>query len=427
MNKSNKKQVITIGLLASLLFAVTARAEMPRDEVEKLFQQAITQREAGNLEEAIKSFQTILSNQPSLSRARLELAVAYFRTLNYAEARKNAEQVLNDPSTPEGVKTKIRRFLEGVQAEGTPHVWSPFVSLGILWDNNVNAGPGNESFSIGSTTYTLLPSALKHSDHALNLNAGVTHRYLSPESVNIAGSSAAFLWQSQASIYSLDYASHSEFDLDVLSLSTGPAWVAARRWRANINLQADNISLGHGQYANYYGLNPAWTGIYENGRTELTADAVLQKRDFTRTVDDARDSDYNSVGLSAGRYLEGDKVAIQGGARVFNEHARQTYFSNNGEEIFAGLNWQISKEANIYGRTSHKQVRFKDIDTTQAFTEKRSDTEKRYVIGANYVFTDSLLAKWTLAGSLTYIDNASNIAVDNYTRNQVNISLGRSF
>ena len=429
MRITNGNKALMAGLISGVLafnFSENSMAqETSQTDPEKLFERAMAEREGGDLEEAIKAFQTILSNQPTLNRARLELAVAYFQALNFSEARKLAEQVLKDPSTPEGVKVKIREFLSGIAAASPRHVWTPSISVGYLTDSNVNAGPSSDTFTIGAATGTLQPGALKQSDHALTMTAGIAHRYLSPESIKIGGRDAAFIWQSQAIYYRTDYAAQNGFDLDVLSLNTGPGWIAARKWRANINLQADNVRLGNSAYAVFYGITPTLTGIFNNGKTEITGDLQTQRRNYLRLSEDGRNSRYNSLGVNIGHLLAGDKISIQGGVRLFDEQADFTYFSNQGNELFLGANWQISKEANIYARASQKQTHFKGDDP--AFLIKRDDRENRYVLGGDYTFAASLLKSWTLSGSYSHTDNSANISVYQYDRDQVSVSLNRSF
>jgi len=67
-----------------------------RQQTEELFRQAMKKRDAGNIYSAIEDFQSILSIQPKLHRARLEMAVAYYQIYKFEEAVKEAEAVLND-------------------------------------------------------------------------------------------------------------------------------------------------------------------------------------------------------------------------------------------------------------------------------------------------------------------------------------------
>ena len=82
-----------------------------RIDVEALFQQAMKNRDAGRYRSAITTFHDILSSDPMLHRARLELAVAYYKDLQYQEAIEEARKVLEDPATPTNVRVAISAFL----------------------------------------------------------------------------------------------------------------------------------------------------------------------------------------------------------------------------------------------------------------------------------------------------------------------------
>ncbi|VAW63216.1 hypothetical protein MNBD_GAMMA08-2488, partial [hydrothermal vent metagenome] len=76
-----KKTLATACMLTSL-FTSIAYAEEAIDP-ETLFNDAMSYRQGGELFKAIEIFETILSNQPGLNRARLELAVSYHLTRRY--------------------------------------------------------------------------------------------------------------------------------------------------------------------------------------------------------------------------------------------------------------------------------------------------------------------------------------------------------
>jgi tetratricopeptide (TPR) repeat protein len=221
-------------------------ADADQTEQDKLFKEGMYQREQGNLYTAIEAFQTVLSNQPSLNRVRLELAVAYYRTLNFAEAKAQAQTVLNDPKTPENVRLGVLAFLAQLKKDeeaflAQRNVWQPSISAGLLYDSNVNAGPTSGVIDTAIGPLTLTDASRSVSDWATVLQAGLSHRYQSPDPIKIGEKAARFVWQSQLNFYTRNYFSKDDFNLDVLSAATGPAWLVANNWRANINAQADYI------------------------------------------------------------------------------------------------------------------------------------------------------------------------------------------
>lgn len=77
-----KRAVLGSAIAACMASLSVYAADMSDEDTDKLFKEGMYQRELGNLFTSIEAFQTVLSNQPALNRARLELAVSYYRTLN---------------------------------------------------------------------------------------------------------------------------------------------------------------------------------------------------------------------------------------------------------------------------------------------------------------------------------------------------------
>lgn len=407
------------------LAAPSALAADPEIDAEKLFKEGMYQRETGNLFTAIEAFQTVLSNQPSLSRARLELAVTYFRALNFEEAKKQAKAVLDDPKTPENVRLSILSFIAQIEQEQRffltrTHVWEPTVSIGMLYDSNVNAGPGSDLLPGG---LVLTPGNTKRGDVAVVAQAGLGHTYNFPSTFRLGESVGRMAWQSKANIYHRGYFTEHAFGLDVLSLSTGPAWFVTNKWRANIGLQVDDIYLGSDHLAIYTSLNPNVAWQFQNA--ELTWDAVYMDRNFKRAEDSGRDSTYVATGLSYGRVLAAGKVAIQAGIRYFDERADVDRFSNDGTEYFAGANFMAWENGSVYGRFSQKDSKY--AGTEPVFNIARDESENQIELGFTHGFKDGVLKDWKLTGSHLYTRNASNVATFAYSREMTSLSLGRSF
>ena len=409
-------------------------ADADQTEQEKLFKEGMYQREQGNLFTAIEAFQTVLSNQPSMNRVRLELAVAYYRTFNFAEAKKQAQTVLDDPKTPESVRLGVLAFLAQLKKDeeaflGQKSTWEPSISVGLLYDSNVNAGPASGIIDTPSGPLTLIDASRASSDWAGVLQAGLSHRYQSPTPFKLGEKAGRFAWQSQFNFYSRNYFSKTDFNLDVLSASTGPAFFVANQWRANINAQVDHIQLGGSELAWFYSLTPSITWEFKGG--EVTLDGTLMKRDFTRIVDVGRDSQVTSIGVSVGKLIgSANKVAIQGGVKAFDERADNTAanpgrFSNDGTEVFAGVNWSAWNNGTVFGRISQKDAKYDGVEPI--FGVKRDETEQRLEIGFSHDFKENTLKNWKLSGSVSHTENHSNVAIYKYDRDIVGVNLSRSF
>ncbi|MBU1191820.1 MAG: DUF560 domain-containing protein [Gammaproteobacteria bacterium] len=423
------------GLLSCMVAAITfgtlhlpAQAEEPKplDPDEITFKQGMEALEDDRLQTAMKAFQSILTNQSKLHRARLELAVAYYRSLNYAEARKLSQQVLDDPLTPPEVRVTILAFLAQIQkdeaAASVRHEFKPSISVGMMYDSNVNVGPSSD-------IVTEIPGAIltgtsvETSDNATVLTAGVAHKFQPGKTYLFGERTAGFLWQSQVNLYERNYSSEDEFNLTVLSASTGPAWIVLRHWRANLAFNVDRIWLGGSELAWFNSVNPAVTWQFNDG--ELTWDATVTDLRYDESSDAGREGTYQATGLSLGKYFNQRKVATQVGARVLDFQAEDDRFGNDGYELLAGLIVKAWPDGTIYGRANYRDVEYDGIEP--GFPVARDEEERRYSAGFQHDFRGGNLDKWTLNGDFQFTDNDSNISIYEYDRRQFMLNLGRTF
>lgn len=387
------------------------------------------QRETGEPYSAIDTLESLLSSYPTLNRARMELAVAYYRTLNYERARAEAERVLNDHTTPEMVRLSVSSFLKQLELEqamtlGKPHRFEFSTSLGLMYDSNVNAGP--DSALLGSSLagdLVLDPEFTAKSDWGYIAQLGVQHTWQSPKPLRVGQATGRFSWNSSLSLYQKAYHQFNEQDLGVISLATGPALIVGNGWRGNLNVQFDKITLGGHDLGLYTSVNPSGTWRLGSGG-ELTADVQWVKRDFTRNLDSGRDSQYQSVGLSYGQLMGNQTWSLQGGLRLFNESARDARFSNQGEEYFVGARANVVG-IDLFARAAWRHSRHLGIEPVYGMS--RRETERRTEIGASHNFNEGWLDKWQLTGTVSHVHNKANLSLYGYDRDTVTIALNRNF
>ncbi len=436
MNQCHRRS--DLSMLQSLLLAaalslgsLAPQTAMSADDdtglaaIEALFQKALKARDAGDYEHAISYFEGILAQRPSLGRARLELATTYAEAKRYRDAVAQLKAVLDDPATPQAVRKNVLAFLDLLkQRIPQRHRFTRSIAVGLMYDSNASAGPGSSTFPIPSGSITLVNSALKRADWAGILQLGLTHTYLGLDRRRWGIENATPVWQSGARLYTVHYKDTNRNNLDVLTLHTGPALLAAD-WRGSLNLQWDHIRYGADSYANFVALNPAYTLTRDHRRFELNLDGVVQKRAYTQALNDGRDSLYLSLGGSAGQVLEGDKLSLQGGLELFRENAAEGYLSNRGAEAFVGFNYLLDARTNIHGRLSRRLSRYRDTDP--AFLVKRQDRLDQLVLGIKHKLPSGRLAGWEARGTLTFTRRNSNIDTYDFRRTQIALNLSRDF
>lgn len=423
--KNNNRVSVLSGVLLSMMASssvIAAETTEEQFDPEEFFKKGMQEREEGAPYNAIESFQSILSNKPSLHRARLELAVAYMQTLQYQEAEEQAQTVLNDPNTPPSVRVSILAFLAQLRQDAEQmspkHEHKFNLSAGVLYDDNVNIGPGSSIINIDGNILDI--TTRPTSDEAFVVSGSYDHSYRTGKPVRLGQNTGMLYWQSGASYYNRRYSTEDQFDLQVLSLRTGPALITNSKWRANVALQLDHIRLDDEELANYLGIQPSFTWAFD-ASTELTIDAEYTDRNFDQASDQGRDSDYYSVGASLGKGFKNNTVGVQGGFEWFDNDARDDQYTYDGWEIFAGVNWQVKPTTSLFSRISYSESDYKG--EVPVVNEIRDDEEIQLILGGKHTFANEL----ELSAFWLRTEADSNVALYDYDRTQFSVNLGKKF
>jgi len=393
--------------------------------VEAQFQEAMKQRESGDISAAIEILQTVLANQPMIHRARLELAVAYYQSMRYEEAVANAEKVLEDPETPPNVRATILAFLAQVkQEQAAPvsrHHWRFPVELGYIYDTNVNVGP-NDTIIDG---FVFSPDDVAQSDSGIILQAGVEHAYQTGKQFQIGKSQAQLLWQSGLNAYRRSYFEETDSTFDVLTIRTGPTLVARGKWSANLSIQDDYIRYGDEELANYLYLLPTFT-YHVTDSLEVTTDAIVSRRDFTNSLYEGRDSVYLLGRVSVGYTMLEGAVSLQGGVDIFDENADENQWSNTGTDLFVGGIWKALENDHIFAQINWTDAEYDEPPT--GFTSSRDEDQWRYTVGVNHKFAGpEWLKDWKAELKFVYTENDANLDPFDYDRAETYVTMSKTF
>jgi len=421
---------LAAAVLVQCLPVGAAAAPKEKPEIEDYFEEGMAALEEDRLATAIEKFRNILVIDPSLDRARLELALAYHRTLRYEEAERLAQQVLDDPLTPPDVRVTVLAFLAQVKRDseiyGQKNQFTPFVMGGFMRDSNVNVGPTTADIRIGDVNQTLTQQSLKQADNAYVLNTGIDHLYQSGKRVQLGERTGMLLWQSGASVYSRQYNKASDYDMVVASLNTGPAILMLRHWRASLQLQTDYMTLGDKALGWFHSVKPSMT--WQQTDSEFTWDANYTRRFYHQDIDKEREGDYLTTGLSSGRYFDNRRVVVSAGARVIKLFADDDEFGYKGFQVNAGVSTDTYRNGSAYARA---QYGYYDYDGKDSIAQKaREEDEYIATLGLSHEYNEpgDLLKGWVANLFWERTENDSNIGqLYSYKRYQGMVSLSRNF
>jgi hypothetical protein len=413
-----------------LLGTTTLPAQPSDDAVEATFVEGMDALENERYKSAIRAFSNILDREPQLHRARLELALAYYRTLRYEDATRLAQEVLDDPTTPAEVRVTVLAFLAQVEKDkeqfSRKSSFSSFIGAGIMHDSNVNVGPTNAGIRVGDVDLTLAPGSTGQSDNAYVVNAGVDHLFQTGKRVDFGERTGTLLWQSGGGIYWRRYHEQNDYDLLVASLNTGPALLMLRNWRASLQLKSDYLTIGGEALGWFNGVSPAITWQVPNG--EVTWDFEYTRRFYHRDVDDGREGDYLDTGVTLGRYLKNRSISATAGLRAIKFFADDDQYGYWGGQLDLGYSAETWENGTFYIRGRGGAYAYDGDEPL--YGKERNDLELRTTAGITHAYKqdDDLLKNWlvNLFWERTY--NNSNIGdLYTYKRYQMMLMLSRNF
>ena len=107
---------LAVALLVTVFPVSGSAQDASTQELQARFDEAMAAIEAQRYNEARGLLTALLSDYPTLQRARLDLARAHYMVADFENARREVEEVLEDPNTPPGVRTTL---LAGANSRGS--------------------------------------------------------------------------------------------------------------------------------------------------------------------------------------------------------------------------------------------------------------------------------------------------------------------
>ena len=396
------------------------------DDAQNRFEAAMVALETEKVYTARRILKELLTDYPTLHRARLELARADYLARDYDAAEAEVLRVLDDPEVPPSVQTTLLAFLAQIRDDRTVfeqrHGWSGQVYAGLMYDSNVNYGI-SDIIDIGGLPFTFKD----RDDMAGVLDAGLLHTYNPGRTFESNEKTGYFLWQTQGNGYYRGYADETDFNLGVLTLRTGPAWVVPNEWRASIGLQGDQLYFADKRLAWFTTLNPQFTRQLSDV-TDVTVSAIAQERDYKRTEEQGRDGRLYRGAVQIGRLYMNRKLGAQGGLAYASFDAKADQFGYKGPEIFGGLTYEAWERGQLFARLGYRRFKFEGPEVTLPYVgQTRDDDEWRGIVGFRHELASTFAKNWTVRGDVVFTDNKSNLPLYDYDRYQLNLGLQKSW
>lgn len=414
-------------VLLSLVIAASPALAGNTDLEQTLFDEAMADRESGKVFDAIKLFEDILQVNPDLNRARLELAVAYHQASRYQDALEQFRMVLDDPATPETVRLAILAYLGQLQSDQAKpegnHTLSYYVRAGLIYNTNIGTVPGIGNIIVNGVNFLLPGDKIASVGSDIVLSA--SHRYRRKAPLDVDGAAVRFEWQSQASVSSNLYEKTSDYNLNVLSASTGPAFISTGRWLASIPVRLDEVYLGSSRLGAAVSINPYIK--FDLGRyRSILLESTLLSRTYSDDINAGQEGTLLMAGAGYTTLLQSLNSGIEAGFRVRNRAADTEEFGYSGVTIYASGFTTLSELNSIYLKGNYRTFEYDAADTLfSGGAIVRDDDEASINFGYNRDFREGVMQKWTFNAEIGYTNNNSNIDAYDYDRVIISANLSR--
>jgi len=359
--------------------------------------------ELQKFDEAIKHYRFILSKDPSAHRVRLELARIYTANGQLKEAKKEFQAVLAT-NPPAVVGENIKKFLNMIEAQKN---WYARVSVGYIYDSNVNAGPKVNSALMFGVPFELSNDAKERS--ASGTLTSLSFGYILPVS-------KSFAWQSDFALNQTAYFRYTEFNSDQYSLSTGPS-LKNTTWAVSMPVIFDYTDIGSDRYSYALGISPQIQ--YALSQSIILAASWTGQSKYYYTSKDRTGTVWSANGSL--RFNISPTMFIQPGYRHTEEDTQKAYLDNKSDAINIGIYTALPKGFALYVQPSMSWNKYKEKEA--AYDHARDDLQ--YVVNAN--LSKDLCKGFSLALGYTYTRNDSNLEIYDYTRDQMTFQVSKAF
>lgn len=338
------------------------------DDLEIMFNHALTSIELQDYEAAISTLERMLIFNPALNRAKVELGAAYFKLGAYENARYYFEDALASGEAPPEVVGRVNRFLDEIQKRTAKTGFFGVATVGVTYSSNANLGPNDSDILINSEVGQLADEFIASEDLGFRTAVYGSHFYDLDQP-------DGDLWQTDATFYSVHYLDETAGDIDTVQLRTGP------------RLSLDNENFGP-KIRPFLELD----GLRSNNRTLYATLGV--GAEYTDTVNE-RVNIFASVRSAWREYFQG-----------------RNEFDGSTHKVAVGARYAVNKNLGVIGSLYAETDLTRDDSNTNYEVGARLSSSFNYDSG--YDFTDRL---WSLSGYMQVAYREYEDPLDEVTRN----------
>lgn len=362
-------------------------------------------------ENAAAAYERILMINPDNAKAQLHLAISYYRLGAYVLAEKEfGSLVKKDVSS--NTKNISEKFIAAIHHRKSSHQWNVSFAAGRLYNSNVNTAPSDKKFDTVNGTVSISSNDTEQSDWGTIVAFTAGHKW-------DFGMKSGFSWKSRMILHNNFYDSKEQYNINLVSLKTGPSYIEHKNFRLSMPLTVDLFEYGNTPYFQGYGFNPRLDLLHNNNfLTRLSATCEHQEY----SDDNRSDGTYYYIEAMPRFFWNSKKFMLQWSMGYEWKCAKNNIKTYEGVRTNILFQYKINKWVKHHFTLEYRNSQYKDLDIL--FNKTRNSD--RYKAGMRTYLSLPWQNLRTII-SLDYTDCQSNIEIYEYTRTRTIIKLEKRF
>jgi tetratricopeptide (TPR) repeat protein len=372
--------------------------------------------DAGQATEAVFALERVVAVQPDNALARAELARAYATLREFESARRELRTV-REGSVPSDAQAQVERYLGAVESaisRASTQIRG-YLGVRVGYDSNVNAATSDTALALpafGGAIFQLNRNAVGSSDQFAGILAGAAVRHeLRPDLAINAG----------FDVNNRLIDDRDEFDTHSFAGYLGMDY-RRNDYTYSLAAQGEHFRLDSDAYRNAVGVI---------GQVRRPVDAVSQVTGYLQATrlsypsQSVRDANRYTVGAAYSRALQGEySPVVYVGAYGGIEDEISSGVPHLGHDFVgarAGIGFDATHDLRVSASVSIEYRSYGGRDPL--FLVGREDMRYSLRLAADY----QPVTHWTLTPAVELANNDSNVAINDFDRGVVSVTLRRDF
>lgn len=366
--------------------------------------------DAGDPERAVFAFERVLAMKPDHLQARAEIGRAYL-LLGEKEAGIRELKTVGNGQIPDEARKTIEDYLSAFGAG--PTRFSGYLESSFGYDSNINSAVAASHLAIpGIGTFALSEDGRSHSAFYMGLAGGINVSHPINENWSLLGG---------ASINQRFNNNYGRYDTGGLEGNVGLRYGTGQH-AFTLGLQAQSFEVDHTRNREALGLIGQWQYLVD-AKTQVSL--FGQHIQLRYPFQSSRDADRSIAGFAFAKVLEGAWTPSWFASIYAGEeretHANVAHLGHQPVGFRFGGQVKPSSTTTWFANAAYENRRYGGSDPL--FLVRRHDKQLDVRAGMNY----EPARFWVVSPQVSYTRNDSNVALNDYSRNMVSLTVRREF